>query len=246
MPHTSSDFVLDSSALLDVKEIASYKSKHPACPTNLAFFKKHKNLHKSFLTPKLEIVKCPTSFPEAPAQSKPDWTKAFKNDIPTSASQIPGPLRHENVEQWITENLHPHCRSEERKPSITSLSSTSSCDMYSTVDNSEDEDMLDATPNTLPKATLSTIELIMRKIELNLRYAAYMQCTGSHSSRAHESSSNRGSSGRRSSQSNNGKRKSRNEEHLLPDDPDEDGSNKRRRVSIATTTEDSESSTILA
>ncbi|KAF1951968.1 hypothetical protein CC80DRAFT_518989 [Byssothecium circinans] len=111
--------------------------------------------------------------------------------------------------------------------------------MYSTGDNSEDEETLDATPSTLSKATLTTIELIMRKIELNLSYAAYIQCAGSHSSRAQGSASTRGSGGR--PQTNNGKRKSRLDDHLPPDDPDDDGTNKRRRISITTTTEDSES-----
>ncbi|KAF2640667.1 hypothetical protein P280DRAFT_549491 [Massarina eburnea CBS 473.64] len=248
LPYTSSNFIFDSSALLEVKEVASYKSRglFTGNSTNSTFLKKHKNLQKTLLAPKFEITRCPTSCPQADvAKPARDWTGAFK-DGTKSTSTSDG--RHENVECWITENLRPQGRSEERKLSIASLSSTGSGDMYSTNDNSEDDEMRDVGSSTLSKATLTTIDLIMRKIEFNLGYAAYKQCTGSQSSRVQGSTSTRGGSGGRgSSQSGSGsgggggKRKARLDDHLPPDDGDEDGANKRRRVSIATTTEDSES-----
>ncbi|KAJ4289659.1 hypothetical protein N0V90_010988 [Kalmusia sp. IMI 367209] len=111
--------------------------------------------------------------------------------------------------------------------------------MYSnTEDNSDDEHGTNAVPGTLSKATLKTIELIMRKIEVNLGHAAYLQCAGSQGSKAQGTAS--GSRGSRSSQASSGKRKTRPDEGLPPDDPDEDDANKRRRISITTTTEDSE------
>ncbi|KAF2676248.1 hypothetical protein K458DRAFT_424869 [Lentithecium fluviatile CBS 122367] len=112
--------------------------------------------------------------------------------------------------------------------------------MYSNADdNSDDEDVVNS-PSTLSKATLKTIELILRKVEVNLGYAAFMQCAGSQSSKAQGNASNTSRAGRGAPQGSGGKRKARAEENFPPDDPDDDGSSKRRRVSITTTTEDSE------
>lgn len=90
----------------------------------------------------------------------------------------------------------------------------------------------------LSKATLKTIELIMRKIEVNLAYVAYVQCANGQSAKASAAGDTvRGRRG--SAQGSARKRKARNNDGLLPEDEEEDGVNKRRRVSV-TTTEDSE------
>jgi hypothetical protein len=242
VPYTSSDFTFDSSALLEVKEAASFNTRASARNTNnLTFLKKHKNLQKSFFAPEVEITECPTSCPKTSNQSNKCWTEDSKetSDQIPPALQGPALTQHGNIEHWVDENLQPHDLPEKRKLSTVSLSSTGSCDMYSIGDNSDDE-IVEVIPSTLSKAISTTIELIMRKIELNLGYAAYLQCTGSQSSRARGSAGNRGSGGRGHSQSGGGKRKSRLDDSLAPDDPDEDGASKRRRISIATTTEDSE------
>lgn len=115
--------------------------------------------------------------------------------------------------------------------------------MYTITDDSDDErDVeLDVHPTALSKATLKTIELIMRKVELNLGYMAYVQCASGGTSRGQGASTGTSRSSRGSSQHSGGKRKSRSDDNPPPDDLDGDGSNKRRRVSITTTTEDSES-----
>ena len=115
--------------------------------------------------------------------------------------------------------------------------------MYSITDDSEvDEAVPDIIPNALSKATIKTIELILRKIELNLRCMAYIQSASGTNSRRQSATNTTSTSNRTTSQkANGGKRKSRSDELFPPDDPnDDDNPNKRRRVSV-TTTEDSES-----
>jgi hypothetical protein len=230
VPYTSAAFTLDSSALFDVKEAVSPKAKRlttNAC--NAILFRKSQDERAP---PKIDVTSAPTNLGNIPGQNSSKWTHAFKRPITETNPTT-------DIEQWISINLQPR-QPKERNSSIVSLSSTGSCDMYSnTDDNSEDEDV-GGTPSTLSKATLKTIELIMRKIELNLSYAAYMQCAGSQSSKAQGSSASTTRASRGGSLASGGKRKSRIEDSLPPDDPDEDGSNKRRRVSITTTTEDSE------
>ena len=100
------------------------------------------------------------------------WSAGLKQSTKES-------LHNEDIELWVKDNLHPHDRPKERNLSIASLDSTGSCDMYSnTDDNSDDEHGTSVVPSTLSKATLKTIELIMRKIEVNLGYAASVQCAG--------------------------------------------------------------------
>jgi hypothetical protein len=144
----------------------------------------------------------------------------------------------ENVANWIDESAPAHDRPKERVSSIVSLSSTGSGGDYSVTDDSEFEEHPDDRHSMFSKATLTTIELVMRKIEINLNYVAYIQCAGGQSSKSR--GTGEASTGRRGSiQASSGKRKSRDNEPLLPDDQGDDGPNKRRRVSI-TTTEDSE------
>lgn len=231
VPHTSSDFTYDSSALFDVKDIASSRTKRLASQTyDLVRAKKHK---VTTATPRIEVT------------SNPKHIESFI-DVPhviqLSKSEQPRerPSHNGNIKFWVEDNLHPQDQPKERNLSIASLDSTGSCDMYSnTDDNSDDEHSAQVTPSTLSKAALKTIELIMRKIEVTLGYAAYMQCAGGHTSRAQGGAN--ASRGSRSSQASGGKRKARPDESLPPDDPDEDDANKRRRVSVTTTTEDSES-----
>lgn len=141
----------------------------------------------------------------------------------------------EEIEKWIKDNLPSRNRPEHRVLSITSLSSTSSCDMYTSTDISDNEDFLRGSPaqSTLPKSTLKVIDLIMRKIEVNLRHAAYKHCTNNYTSNSRgEISSSQ--THRKSSQSSGPKRKSRNEGSPPPDDNEDDGPSKRRRGSAAT------------
>lgn len=110
------------------------------------------------------------------------------------------------------------------------------------MDMSEDEHNIhvDVPQSSLTHATVKTIGIIMRKIEVHLRYAAYMKCNGgksSNTSTSYGTSSFQQSSSRKASQSN-GKRKSRSDDTAPPnDDNGQDssgGPNKRRRGSQAT------------
>jgi hypothetical protein len=232
VPYTSAAFTFDSSALFDVKDAISSKPKR--LTTNALLFKKPQENNQGRVPPKIDVTSAPTHLSDKTDPSKPGWTTAVKKHDPEDHPTA-------DIKQWININLQPH-QPQERNLSIVSLSSTGSCDMYSNADdNSEDEDAANSPPSTLSKATLKTIELIMRKIELNLSYAAFMQCAGSQSSRAQGNAGNTSRTGRGGSQSGGSKRKSRIEDTLPPDDQDEDGTNKRRRISITTTTEDSES-----
>ncbi|KAF1938827.1 hypothetical protein EJ02DRAFT_270547 [Clathrospora elynae] len=157
--------------------------------------------------------------------------------VRSSASQ------EDNIKEWIKHNL-PSCNQpKERVSSTVSLSSTSSCDMYTNTDISDDEQEHDGgiMQNLHPKSTIMIIELIIRKIELNLRYAAQRQRTGDNNSSARsgaEFTPQQGS--RKSSQCSGHKRKSRREGTPPLEDDDEDGPHKRRRGSATTTTDDSE------
>jgi hypothetical protein len=168
-------------------------------------------------------------------------TNAFKN--PSEALSYRDKVktsRKEDVELWIDESIPSHNRPKERVSSIVSLSSTSSADMYSVTEDDEDDEVSGMYPSILSKATLKTIDLIMRKIEVNLGYAAYIQCAGGHSARGQGGTGQTShSSGRATGQGSGAKRKSRTDEYNPLDPNDEDGPTKRRRVSIATT-EDSE------
>ncbi|RMZ67253.1 Nicotinate-nucleotide diphosphorylase [Pyrenophora seminiperda CCB06] len=138
----------------------------------------------------------------------------------------------EDIEKWIGDNL-PARRPDKRVLSITSLSSTSSCDMYTNTDVSDDEEHdRELVPAQRQTSTSKIIELIMRKVEVSLRQAAYNQYTGSSSahSRARAAPSS-GQNSRKTSVSTVSKRKFRQEGSPPPEDDDEDGPNKRRRGS---------------
>jgi hypothetical protein len=150
----------------------------------------------------------------------------------------------EEIEKWIKDNLPPRSQPKERVSSIVSLSSASSCDMYPNTDISDDEYVvLKGGINThYPKSALKTIELIIRKVELNLRHAAWKQCAGGSTShaRAEATHSSSGQSSQRASISSGPKRKSRLGGSPPPENDNEDGPNKRRRGSTTTITDDSE------
>ncbi|KAF2031671.1 hypothetical protein EK21DRAFT_35713, partial [Setomelanomma holmii] len=141
----------------------------------------------------------------------------------------------EDIENWIKDNLPSHDRPKERVLSITSITSASSCDMYSTTDLSEDEfnTYNGGARSELSRSAVKTIGIIMRKIEVNLRCAAFKQHNGSNGTTASANSYTSHQSSRKASQSA-GKRKSRTDDHSLPNEDDDEGSNKRRRGSLAT------------
>jgi hypothetical protein len=142
-----------------------------------------------------------------------------------------------DIEKWIKDNLPSHNRPKERVSSITSLSSATSCEIYTDTDMSDAEPIthIDAHAWTLPRSTLKTIDIIMRKIEVNLRCAAYLQCNGGDISSGSNNNASRSQQSSRKATHNGGKRKSRAEDdNLPPNDNEEDGPNKRRRGSLAT------------
>ncbi|KAH7392783.1 hypothetical protein BKA66DRAFT_411433 [Pyrenochaeta sp. MPI-SDFR-AT-0127] len=144
----------------------------------------------------------------------------------------------DDIERWIKDNLPSRDRPQERVSSITSLSSTSSCDMYSNTDISDDEQdrVTEAIQALHPRSTIKVVELIMRKIELHLRYAAHKQCTrGTSSSSRSATGVVNPQASRKTSQSSGQKRKSRLEGSPPSDDDDDDIPNKRRRGSMTTT-----------
>ncbi|KAI4645462.1 uncharacterized protein J4E78_009372 [Alternaria triticimaculans] len=145
----------------------------------------------------------------------------------------------EDIERWIDDNLPSAKRPRERVTSIVSISSTSSCDMHTNTDVSEDEMENEVRPIQPPPApTQKIIELILRKVEINLRNAAYKQCTGRSAAHSQARSTlPSGQSSRKTSVSSGSKRKSRLEGSPPPEDDDEDGSSKRRRGSTTTTDE---------
>ncbi|KAF2854943.1 hypothetical protein T440DRAFT_464263 [Plenodomus tracheiphilus IPT5] len=151
-------------------------------------------------------------------------------------------VHDEGIEKWITENLPSRDRPKERVSSIISLSSTSSSEMYTSTDISDDEHEHSFMPMQLSKSrsTLKVIEIIIRKVEINLRQAAYRQCTNKSTS-THQDATRFSSqqSSRKASQNSGHKRKSHLEGSPPPDD-DEDGPHKRRRGSAITMGDDSE------
>lgn len=180
------------------------------------------------------------------------WKKAFSvhrarvgTDSSTSIASVSNLSgQDEDIEKWIQDNLPSRQRPEERVLSITSLSSTSSCEMYTNTDMSDDEQELEHEnmQAAQPKSTLQIIELIMRKVELKLRDVACRECTGNSTSNSRSGASSISYQGnRKSSQSSGNKRKTRTEGSPPPDDDDDYGPNKRRRGSAATTADSSDS-----
>lgn len=154
----------------------------------------------------------------------------------TNTLQVPAFAESESgIEQWIKDNLPARNRPKERVSSIVSLSSASSCEMYTNTDGSENElDHGYSTPrHALTRATLQTIDLVIRRVEVNLRYVAHMQCNGGSTANNSGNMTTTQQGSRKASQSV-GKRKSKSDDHQPPNDEDDDGASKRRRGSLAT------------
>ncbi len=193
------------------------------------------------------ITSCPT--PIAPAAQR--YLLDFKAPSARNgkiSSQCPAEIvkatnltsQNEDIERWIKDNLPSRNRPQERVSSITSLSSTSSCEMYSTTDDVSDEELEDSNvgqQSSYPLATLKIIKLILRKMEVNLRYAVYRQCTrGNDNSRTSSRSTiTSQDSGRKGPQRPGQKRKLEGSPPPDDDDGEDDGSSKRRRGSATAT-----------
>ena len=110
--------------------------------------------------------------------------------------------------------------------------------MYTNTDVSDDEPAIEkgGMDPQHPKSVRKIVELIIRKVELNLRHAATKQCAGGSiphgRAEAHSSS---GQSSRKTSTSVGSKRKSRLGGSPPIEEDDENGPNKRRRGSTTTT-----------
>jgi hypothetical protein len=195
-----------------------------------------------FSPPRSCITSCPTEvgvLPTKPLRHNIDYeldnTSVALTDRHLSSGSA---LQDNEIERWIKDNLPSHRRPDKRVSSIVSLSSASSCEMYTETDMSDDEHETDTEipQHTLSSSTLKSIDVIMRKIELNLRFAAHRQCNGSNDSTTSNSNvSASQQTSRRVPQGGAGKRKARSDDSLPPDDDQEDGSNKRRRGSGITT-----------
>lgn len=261
VPPTLPSVTLDPSSI-DLDEVAPVLAKRLPKSNHASILLKRQ---KVLAIERPEVTSNPSAIQCSSNASKPHWfviiqissainvanyryrSNAFKKSIyvsniellnNTTSQDCTKQIGKDEVEPWIDESIPSHNRPKERVSSIVSISSTGSGGDYSMTDDSEYEDAADRGGSTLSKAALKTIELIMRKIELNLRYAAYMQCAGGQPSRGQ--STGEPIRGRRSStQGSSSKRKSRGDDGLPPDDQDDNGPNKRRRVSI-TTTEDSD------
>ncbi|PVH98437.1 hypothetical protein DM02DRAFT_46224 [Periconia macrospinosa] len=253
-PNAGLDTLITSDVPLpppEVHKLVTSKAREALVSTTtraLLKLQKHRSSQKSKPPPQIEV----TSYPKRIPPPEP-------------------PSRQDDIEQWIKDNFNP--RPSERNHSIISLSSSGSCEMYSSNNNSEDEDLepcsssITAARNSskFSPATIKTIELILRKIELNLNYAAYVQCLeaidaqhqqhrgtntpSGNQSRGNTSgrNNNNNTSSSQASSSNTNKRKSRlHDLPLLPlpnnpeDDDNDENPNKRRRTSVTTTTTDSD------
>lgn len=188
-------------------------------------------------TPRSHFTGCQVAVETGPTR-KPLQIKDCNFATSQPAEEQLTPDQDIEIEKWIKDNLPSYNRPDKRVSSIVSLSSATSCEMYTDTDLSEDEHKVHAnvTRRTLTQATMKTIDIIMRKIEVHLRYAAYMQCNGGRSTNASSSNATTSQqSSRKASSQSNGKRKSRSDDTTPPNDDDQDsGSNKRRRGSHAT------------
>jgi hypothetical protein len=136
----------------------------------------------------------------------------------------------------MRDNLPAHKRPEKRVSSITSLSSATSCEMYTDTDMSDEEQAVGdnfARP-PLSSSSIKTINLIMREVESTMRHAAIQ----SHGTNTPATSSNDGCGsqhrqGNRKASQSTGKRKARSDEDLQPNNDEDNNANKRRRGSLA-------------
>jgi hypothetical protein len=222
--------------------LASYPAVPDTFPISKAPFNKTLGFFQDTASPQRL---CITSSPYiitgqlTPTKEISYFNSGNRNSRSTDTLRAPAEAEPGNdIEQWIKDNLPARSRPKERVSSIVSLSSASSCEMYSNTDESEDE--LDHGYSTLgptiSRATMKTIDLVMRRIEVNLSYVAYMQCNGGNTSNnsGNTAAASQQQQGSRKSSQGVGKRKSRSDDHQPPNEDDEDGSSKRRRGSLAT------------
>jgi hypothetical protein len=212
--------------------------------TRTALWKRYTELDR----PAASARTCITSNPALAVRNQHHpRTKPFQtasNCVSQGALECKLASQDEEIERWIKENLPPRSQPKERVSSIVSLSSTSSCDMYSNTDLSDEEHVVGHGDMNgySQKSALKIIELIIRKVELNLRHAAWKQSTGGSTSyaRAEATHSSFGQNSQKLPFSLGPKRKFRLGGSPPPEEDDEDGPNKRRRGSTTTITDDSE------
>jgi hypothetical protein len=191
--------------------------------------------------PRLQITSSPTNVSTAAKKNLQHNQNNGFNTTPTVAGQNiePGLSEQDNdIEKWIRDNL-PHKRPDKRVASITSLSSTSSCEMYTDSDMSDEQQgtKVDFSRPALPRSTHKIIDFIMRKLEVNLRFAALMQCNGGNTSNASSINAPRSQQSNRKPSQRAGKRKLGSDDTFPPnndEDDEENSPNKRRRGSLAT------------
>lgn len=145
----------------------------------------------------------------------------------------------DGIEEWIRDNLPSHNRPGQRVSSIISLSSATSCEMYTDTDMSDDEH--ETTPSaprcTLPGPAVKAINLFMRKVKSHSRDVA-SECNGGNAPTATSGSESTTQRGTRRISQDSGKRKTRPDEGPFRNGDDERGDeetpNKRLRGSLAT------------
>jgi hypothetical protein len=186
--------------------------------------------------PRSQITSSPTTVSQTTKKLKQNQDCEL-HVAPTFAVQgvEQSPSEQDNdVEKWIKHNLPQ--RPDKRVTSITSLSSASSCEIYTDSDMSDEQDEVDVDTSRsgLPKPTNKIIDIIMRKIEVNLRLAAFRQCTGGTASSASSSHGSKSQQRSRKASQHTGKRKLGSDDSLHPNNEEDDDPNKRRRGSLAT------------
>jgi hypothetical protein len=200
--------------------------------------------------PRSQITSSPTV--STTAKKTPQHTKDNGlNTIPSTSAAKSFKLYSSNqdndIEKWIKDNLPSYERPEKRVSSIISLSSASSCEMYTDSDMSDEQPEIDveAFRHALPKSTHKVIHIIMRKFEVSLRMAAFMQCNGGSTSNASSTSGTKPQQSTRKVSQHIGKRKLGSDDNFPPNDEEEDNSHKRRCGSLVTI-ESSDTSTRFA
>lgn len=202
-----------------------------------------KQSHRASITSN-HTSKCVTASRTRPSAILPDLPEIESTPTCSPRREFEDDIavHDEDIEKWIRENLPSRDRPKERVSSITSLSSTSSCEMYTSTDMSDDEQEhnLTCAQFSRPRAIVKVIQLIIRKVENNLHQAAHRQCT-SRPTTAHRNASCLGSqeSSHKASQGSGHKRKAPSEGSPPPNE-DDNGQHKRRRGSAVMMGDDSE------
>jgi hypothetical protein len=205
---------------------------------NKALVKTLRDFQEGPTLPRSQITSSPTITSTTGKKTLQQSQDYELNTKPTFAVQnFEQGLREQDndIEKWINHNLPQ--RPDKRVTSITSLSSASSCEMYTDSDMSDEqhEADIDAPRYVVPKSTNKVIDIIMRKIEVNLLLATFRQCAGGRTSSASSNHGSKTQQNSRKASQHTGKRKLGTDDNITPNDDEEDNSNKRRRGSLATT-----------